>query len=247
MSSNEQLTPPVQLYGLPIAWGSNTTLTVGTGNTLDALQNNNMTVSSTITINSAVNGANGLDTGTIAASTFYAVYLIGSSLLNPRAPTAALLSTNYTTPTMPQYYDIYIRIGFWVTDSMSHFVLMTQFGTGRQRTYIYDTLPQALNAGTQTSTFAAIDFTGFLPIAAIQTTLNYFFTANSAGDAALFRPTGSTSSVGTTISSPAASHALDGQVILFTGVASGKPEIDYKLSSGSDSLSLYVYSFLDNI
>ncbi len=53
--------------------------------------------SSTITIDSGVTGANGLDTGSLAASTWYYFYLIynGSTV-------AGLLSASATSPTMPK-------------------------------------------------------------------------------------------------------------------------------------------------
>ena len=60
------------------------------------------------TINPLTSGVNGLDTGSLAANTFYAVYIIydGSSV-------NGLISTSATSPTLPSGYTYYARIG-WV-------------------------------------------------------------------------------------------------------------------------------------
>jgi len=72
------------------------------------------TVSSTITTSSA--GANGLDTGSMAANTWYAVWIIH----NPTtAVTAAMLSTSASAPTMPSGYTFKHRVGWMRTQSGS--------------------------------------------------------------------------------------------------------------------------------
>lgn len=65
-----------------------------------------------------VSGANGLDTGSAASSTWYAIYII----YNPSTlATAALLSTNFTLPTLPTGYTQYARIGAIRTDGSTNF------------------------------------------------------------------------------------------------------------------------------
>src|SRR5271170_2478558 len=72
-------------------------------------------------LNSAVNGVNGLDYGTLAASTQYAFYLIGdSSGYNNVAGLISLTSNAY--PLMPNGYDSQRLLGFTETDGTSHFV-----------------------------------------------------------------------------------------------------------------------------
>ena len=75
-------------------------------------------------MNSAVNGANGLDYGTLAASTNYGVWLIGDSRgYNPVAAVLSLTSNAY--PLMPLGYDSMRLIGFADTNSSTHFVAAT--------------------------------------------------------------------------------------------------------------------------
>lgn len=66
-----------------------------------------------LSINSATAGANGLDTGALAASTWYAVWVI----YNPTTPAVAgLLSLSATAPTLPAGYTHKARVGWARTD-----------------------------------------------------------------------------------------------------------------------------------
>lgn len=63
-----------------------------------------------LTLSTATTGANGLDTGVIANSTWYAVWVI----YDPTTPTVAgLLSLSSTAPTLPSGYTYKARVG-WV-------------------------------------------------------------------------------------------------------------------------------------
>lgn len=70
---------------------------------------------SNLTINPAVTGINGLDTGTIAANTWYYVWMCAGS-----SGVGAVLSTSVTGPTLPAGYDLYQRrIGAVRTDPIA--------------------------------------------------------------------------------------------------------------------------------
>lgn len=73
--------------------------------------------SSTFTINTGTTGANGLDTGTLGASTWYYIYLIAT----PGGTLAGLMSTNSSTPTMPSGYTYKALLGAAVTTGSSIF------------------------------------------------------------------------------------------------------------------------------
>jgi hypothetical protein len=69
-------------------------------------------------------GANGLDTGTVATSTWYSVWVIYNG-----TTTAALASLSATAPTMPTGYTYAARVGWVRTDSGSKYPLkFMQFG-----------------------------------------------------------------------------------------------------------------------
>lgn len=65
-----------------------------------------------LSINSAGSGANGLDTGTLAANTWYSVWVIYNG-----TTTAGLLSASSTSPTLPGGYTHKARVGWIRTDS----------------------------------------------------------------------------------------------------------------------------------
>jgi hypothetical protein len=77
-----------------------------------------------LTIACTGSGANGLDTGTVAASTWYSVWVISNG-----ATPAGLLSLSSTAPTMPSGYTYGARIGWIRTDSVNKYPLsFTQRG-----------------------------------------------------------------------------------------------------------------------
>jgi hypothetical protein len=83
-----------------------------------------------VSINAAVNGVNGLDTGALANNTWYAAYVI----YNPGTATVAgLLSTNFSTPTtLPSGYTLYARAGAIVTNGAAKLHRILQKGNNAQ-------------------------------------------------------------------------------------------------------------------
>lgn len=78
-----------------------------------------------VTVDITVAGANGLDAGAEAASTWYAVWLI----FNPSTSTvASLLSTSFSAPIMPAGYTKKRRVGAVRNDAASNFLPFMQRG-----------------------------------------------------------------------------------------------------------------------
>jgi hypothetical protein len=201
-------------------------------------------------VNSLVNGANGLDTGAIAASTQYAFYLIGDSRLYNNPAVVMSLTSNYPGPLMPKGYDSYRLIGFWQTDGSKNFVYATHKPQNISGLLTYYNVPavSVLSGGTAT-TFTAIDLT---TNSAIPTTtlpnvivnLLVVFTPVAVGDVVQFRPTGSSATANLpTIVGAAAGIAQTQYIQVIAGVGSSKPEIDYLVTSASDSVSVSVASW----
>lgn len=197
-------------------------------------------------VNSAVNGANGLDTGTVAASTQYAFYLIGDS--RNYNNTAGLMSlTSNQAPLLPSGYDSYRLIGFWQTDGSSQFVYATHKPQNIAGLLTYFNSPgvSVLSGGTATS-FTAIDLTtnSAIPTTTLPNvivTMLVTFTPAAVGDTVQFRPTGSTATGNLpTITGATAGIAQSQYIQVIAGVGSSKPEIDYKVTSGSDAVSVSV-------
>ena len=68
-----------------------------------------------LTVDTSTVGANGLDTGTLAASTWYAVWVIWNG-----TTTAGLISLSATSPTMPSGYTHKARVGWIRTDGTAN-------------------------------------------------------------------------------------------------------------------------------
>ena len=77
------------------------------------------------TINGATTGAGGLDTGSLAASTWYHAFVIGK----PGGGAGALLaSTSLASPVFPTGYTLKRRIGSFKTDASAHILGFVQNG-----------------------------------------------------------------------------------------------------------------------
>lgn len=256
--------PWLYIYGLNISIYSTTVLAIAPGAARD--QSNNVdievgfqnllgnTLPATlfqnyqppILINSAVNGINGLDTGTLAASTQYAIYLIADS--RQYKPVGAILSlTSNVSPILPLGYDSYRLIGFIETDGSSHFVYATHKPQNMINALTYYVSPASVLSGGNATTFTAIDLSTPIPT----TTLNNVivallvtFTPAAAGDVVQLRPTGSTATTNlVTIVGVTAGVAQSQYVVMIAGVGASKPEIDYLVSSASDSVNISVVAW----
>ncbi|HKX10005.1 MAG TPA: hypothetical protein VJN67_17530 [Stellaceae bacterium] len=101
----------------------------------------------------SVGGGNGcLDSGTVANSTWYHLFVI------ERTDTGVvdeLCSTSATAPTLPASYTKKRRIGSFKTDASGHILAFTQTGTGSKRKYLWGTAvndisSQIVNSGART-------------------------------------------------------------------------------------------------
>ena len=107
------------------------------------------------TVNVTAAGANGLDTGSEASSTWYYIWAIAKS----DGTNAGLFSTSYTSPTMPSGYAYKRLLGAVYNDSSANFRKFTQSGP----TVLYTAYQLVLSGGTSSS-LAALSILGtYLP------------------------------------------------------------------------------------
>ena len=227
-----------------LAWASTTTLTVASGAVRDSLNMLDINVASTLTLNSALSGLGGLDTGTVANTTVYFVFIVADTQ-GFNAP-ALLMSTSSTAPVMPYGYSALRRIGRVRTDGSAHFLKFYAEGTGLQRFIQFDT-PLSILSGGSSTTFAAVDtLLGVANSSTVPVYLDVTYTPNTAASVASIRPTGSSAA---SLSCPvelkgnvsAVSFKLP-MIKVLPLVSSGTSSIDY-LVTASDSLSLSVAAF----
>lgn len=196
-------------------------------------------------INSAVVGIGGLDTGTLAASTNYAIWVIADS--SGKKPNGAILSLwSNVAPLLPYGYDSYRLLGFVSTDGSTHFTAASVLNNSFVKGYFLQPAVSVLSGGNATS-FTAIDLSTPIPtttdpfVIALATVT---FIPSAVGDTVTFRPTGSTATTNlATITGLVAGVAQTQNIALHCGVGSSKPEVDYKVTVSGDAVSISIYGY----
>lgn len=229
------------MIDMPVAWPD------ANNNINPAIQFQNYQPS--LLINSALNGANGLDLGTIAASTQYAIYVIGDSRgYNLVAGLLSLSSNAY--PTLPAGYDSLRLIAFIETDSSAHFVYATHVPQSMTGALQYTLSPAvSILSGGNATTFTAVDMFPTVPTGSLPNVIVTFlavFTPAATGDVYQLRPTGSSATSGlVTVTGIAAGMAQTQYIQVVVGTnGSSHTSVDYLVTSASDSLSLSVASWV---
>jgi hypothetical protein len=109
-----------------------------------------------LTIDITVSGANGLDTGSEAADTWYSIWVI----YNPTIDTSAgLLSTSVTSPTMPSGYTKSRRVGWVKNDSFSNFEPFHMVGNW----WFWDYRRLILNTSSPATVWTDVDCSAMIP------------------------------------------------------------------------------------
>jgi len=228
--------------GLEIAKTAAKTLSMAAGAARDSTDTNDIILDASVTINGAAVGANGVDVAALAASSMYAVYVIGDS--TKYQDTAGLLSlASAATPNIPGGYDMYRRVGWVLTDGSSNILQFWQFGHGQERIYYYDVGISELSGGSS-ATFAAVDLATSVPPIATDVLLDVTYTPNGATDVAEFLPFGSSATSGMIRFGYGVAGAQVGMATVPCRLDSGVPKIQYKVTSG-DTLTLLVCGFKD--
>ena len=125
--------------------------------------------SGNLTLNGATTGANGLDTGTLAASSFYAIYAItkgDGSTFAVMAYKLGTLATIYPGANMPSGYTASALLGIWPTNASAQFSNGVVFG----RNFYYSAAwPQPLSnvAPTTANTLQSLSISAGIPVGAI--------------------------------------------------------------------------------
>lgn len=236
--------PYLTVSGLELAVASTTTLTMALGRARNTTDENDIILSAGVTINAATNGINGLDTGSFAASTLYAVYVVGDSSANKA--TGALLSlASSSAPTLPVGYDMYRVIGYARSDGSTHFLAGYWYGSANWRLFTYDVpLASAVTAGSS-ATYAAVDLTGLVPaISQLPVLVETNWTANAANDTLALQ---GLNAVGDTVKyiagiAGATAHTLTRDYVNGQ-LTSSSIKINYKVSAGAVAINVAGYQY----
>lgn len=115
-----------------------------------------------VAINLGASGANGLDTGSLAANTGYFLYVISNG-----STTAGLASLSASTPTMPSGYTYKALVGWCTTDATATPFNIEEF-TQVDDEYVWAIPQEVISTGSGATTVAVdLSATGILGYAAI--------------------------------------------------------------------------------
>lgn len=218
----------------------NTKLDVALGQCRDSTNVFDINLTAGVTINFANNGINGLDTGSIAASTWYYIFVIADPI--GLQATGAIASTS-ATPLLPFGYLAYRQIGWALTDASSHILKMNVSGDYGYRYHQWDTHIQVLDDGTA-STLTAVDCSSALPpIQPIPVNLSIEFTPATADDYVSIANGTSTATALPFLSGVVAAKKQKGQLKVTSTFASSLPKIQYINSAASCNTDIFVDAF----
>jgi len=182
-ATNVVALPTGYLFGLTLSQASTTSVGIAAGSCRDSTDADNMVLGSAVTKTTgawaAGSGNGGLDTGSIAATTWYHVHVIKQPG-GLAGGVDALVSLSATSPTMPTGYTLPRRIGSVLTDGSKHIIAFQQDGDRfRWKANVQDV--SSLNPGTSAVTVALSVPTGVVTWADIAVTINNGTSSNVFG------------------------------------------------------------------
>lgn len=247
------------INGLKLAYVSATTMTVTAGRCGNSTNVNYISVglplnvaatqtgtlpveagTGTVTINTAANGAGGLDIGAMANDTFYAVYAIGDSYGNE--PGSACISANLTSPLLPAGYDMSFRIGYIKSSGAAAILPFRQDGCGLDRWMWYDApIATSVTAGAS-ATYAAVDASAGLP-SATPTMVSWYclFTPTAANNTLVLVPGTSTATLGYASASGSVAAVVNTVQLICPTDSPVTDAIDYKVTGSAVAISVAAY------
>ncbi len=229
--SNNATTPHTKL---DIAAGqcrdSNNILDINLGNYLNQ-GNAALTANSATVVNFGINGAGGLDTGSLAASTFYYVFAIADS--SGKNQPSALASLSASAPLLPFGYDSIRLLGAVKSDASPFLLAFYAVGNGLSRFFEWDApIAITVTASGTSSTYSAMDLSPGMPASSYaQATMYAKWDPNAAADVLNFTPAGAT---GDYIVNTAISTTVQDLIFVIKPLTvSSVPKVSYKISAGT--------------
>lgn len=130
-----------------------------------------------LSVSAAVSGANGLDTGTSAANTWYSIFVIWNG-----TTTSGLLSLSATSPTLPSGYTHFARVGWIRTDGTANKYPLSFIQYGRKVKYKvvtasnvtgYPIAAAGVAGAPNTPTYIQVSISAFVPTSASSVVYEY--------------------------------------------------------------------------
>jgi hypothetical protein len=216
---------------------------ISTGSILDSTGVYQLVSDAVLSPSIVVSGLNGLDTGTVAASTLYAVYLVADPVT--QQDMGAVFSLSMTAPLMPFGYSAFAKIGYVVTDGTSDILLgYWTGGNTSRRTFMYDApIATPITAGAAT-TDTAVVLTNLVP--AVENTpvwVKFAMTPAAASRTLTLKTFGAVGDM-YQATSQVTSVVLRDTAYVLSALSSGAPNIEYLWSAGGgDAVAIDVAGY----
>lgn len=201
------------IYNLQLEYVSATQITLKKGICRNDVNTDMIRLTSDQTLDITTSGANGLDTGVEAVSTWYYVYVIKN---NDGITIRGLLSTSPTNPTLPSGYEQKRLVGAIYNNSLGDIHKFYAYGNNNYREFLRD--EALIVASLDANGFQNVSVTTFVPVSITKWGLYSAYNRASAV------PTGGTSPTWY-VSSPDSDSSLTypGQIASdYRGTSAGK-------------------------
>lgn len=224
-----------------------TSVDIDAGSCRDGYDTFDIVSESVLTADITTSGANGLDTGSETADTWYAIHVIDdSSNVNP---VASLLSESHTDPVLPSGYDKFRYVGWVRNNSSSNFLRFSVSGNGSFRHYSYTDSLSGLQvfANQEPTTWTTVSLDDYVPPTSVHFDPHVQLSVGN-NDFVEFRVTG------TSLANGEGRPIYGGPTTTLratnTGLfpTSSSQQIDYRRNDATGAgVDLYVYGFADTI
>jgi hypothetical protein len=231
------------IWDLLPSYVSTTTLSVNSGYCRDENNIIDIELTDAVTLDTSVVGLNGIDTGSLSASTQYTIWVIADSAGQNETGVILSLAAN-DSPTLPFGYDSVRKIGHAFTNGSSHFLNFYTTGLNSTRTFYYDSAQLLLNGGSATSP-TDVDL-GIDEVVSGPNIVHliYSYTPSNASNEAHLKPSGSSGTVIPVINTSGTNDVKN--VMYVMSNVSESNGVQYDVDSG-DTLSLWLLSFEFNV
>lgn len=239
--------PPTRLYmyHAKAEWLTVATVGVGTSGVTSKMRDStdayDISFSGQLVADLSLSGAGGLDTGSEAASTPYALFVIADTVTENTPK--VMFSLSGTAPTMPSGYDIF-RLVQWVgNDSSSDMIGFKQSGNGTTKKVYYLSMGSdllVLTSGTATS-FTDVDCSALVPEGVTEILTTWAFVNTAASDFCRVRDKDSPS---TDLNLFRLGIISPNNAIFSTPMTCDSDrKIQYNVDGASSSLSIYILGY----
>lgn len=243
--------PLLYIQGLLLSYVSATgTVSCAPGQCRDLTNTNDISITSALSLDLAISGVGGLDTGTVANNTLYYAYLIASSTKQKQpaliaSAASASISAAVQQPAYPFGYDTCLRLGAVRTDGFADIRPFTQRQALNGRKMTYKT-PISLVAAGNATVATAVTLATLVPLNVSTVKLKAVLTPNAAANTVTFSTNTTSGEEDFTVSGPVSAVAQTGWGDVDTG-ATLATAFYYKVSSASDAVTFYLSSYVDTL